>query len=176
MWFWIIINNNFLLTQILNASNRSIICKSLNDTTYKKKKIAKKVEVCLEAHYWTHSNFFVLNVKFFFKVIFFFSFIKRTSLLRRLQGRPFPMQLRSRQNPPHSIAVTFEPIQWFWCPSRFRIFENVNRHICLNIIKKCMFLVVVCFAAWHLKNSKSVSSFFDKFFLYTTTWPINNTV
>ena len=39
-----------------------------------------------------------------------------------------------------------------------------------------MFLVVVCFATWSLKNQKSVSSWFDKLFLCTTTHHKNHTI
>ena len=50
-----------------------------------------------------------------------------TSLLRGLQGRPFPMQLHQWAKSTHSaISVTFEPIQQVRCLSRFRISEKMS--------------------------------------------------
>ena len=53
---------------------------------------------------------------------------EKTSLLRRLQAQTLP-----NEAPPEGkirlfrkIAVTFEPIQQFWCPSRFRISEKMS--------------------------------------------------
>ena len=49
----------------------------------------------------------------------------KTSLLRRLQGRPSPAEAPpiGKIHPFSKMAVTFEPLMGFWCPSGFRKFK-----------------------------------------------------
>ena len=53
-------------------------------------------------------------------------FITLTSLLRKLQAQTLPDEAPpvGKVHPFSKIAVTFEPIQQFWCPLRFRISEK----------------------------------------------------
>ena len=50
----------------------------------------------------------------------------KTSLLRRLQAQTLPDEAppEGKIHPFSKIAITFEPIQWFWCPSGFKRSEK----------------------------------------------------
>ena len=113
--------------QILLGFNRcgwhfytiNTVCSEESSPAIKKIKLLSTNVTVDKAVWCTDSNAKKLN--------FFSGPLGKQACCAGCRQRPFPMQLHQGKIHPFSkIAVTFEPIQRFWCPSRFIISENIS--------------------------------------------------
>ena len=74
----------------------------------------------------TSKTSLVSKVEWFTNFFYYLPTILKTSLLRRLQAQTLPDAAPpvGKIHPFSKIAVTFEPLQRFWCPSRFRVSQK----------------------------------------------------